>query len=96
MLPRCGCGAALYCGSDACEFRRFEIPAALAHRAGGEKKGGEWEEEQALRAASRQMGPPAPGGRTEGFPAGSVFDPARFQDVIGESGGAGNFNSPRN
>ena len=53
------------------------------------------EEEQAQSAANRQMGPPAPCGRNEGFPAGSVFDPARFQDANGESVGAGNFISPR-
>ena len=34
------------------------------------------------------MGPPAPGGRNEGFPAGSAFDPARFQGENGESGEA--------
>ena len=43
----------------------------------------------------RQMGPPAPGGRNEGFPVGTVFDP-RFPGANGESGGAGNFNSPYN
>ena len=35
-------------------------------------------------------------GRNEGFPAGSVFDPARFQGANGESGGAGNFKSSHN
>ena len=54
-------------------IRRFEIPATPAHMAGGEERGGEWEEEQVERAASRQMGPPAPGKRNEGFPVGSVF-----------------------
>ena len=33
----------------------------------------------AQRAASRQMGPQARGGRNEGVPAGSAFDPARYQ-----------------
>ena len=42
------------------------------------------------------MSPPAPGGRNEGFPAGSVFDPTRFQDANGERGGGGNYNSPYN
>ena len=55
------------------------------------------EEEQAQRAASRQVGPPAPGGRDEGFPAGSVFDPSRYQDANGDSSGGGrDFYSPRN
>ena len=67
--------------------KRFDVPTALAQMAGGEERGGEWEEKQAQRAASRQsqMGPPAPGGRKEGFPAGSVFDPTRFQDANGRS-----------
>ena len=71
-------------------IRRCEIPTTPAHMPGEEQRGGEWEEEQAQREASRhsQMGPPAPGGRTESFPAGSVFDPARFQDANGESSGA--------
>ena len=51
-------------------IRRLEIPATPVHMAGGEERGGE--EEQVHRAASRQMGPPAAGGRN-GFPAGSVF-----------------------
>ena len=64
-------------------IRKFEIPATLVHMAGGEKRGGKLEEKQVQRAACRQMGPPAPGGRPEGFPAASVFDPARYQDVNG-------------
>ena len=71
----------------------FQVPATPVHTAG--KGGGdENEEEQARRAASRQMGQPAPGGRNQRFPAGSVFDPARYQNANGESGG-GDFNSPR-
>ena len=71
-----------------------QAPATQVHTSGGER-GNEFEEEQEQRAASCQMGPPAPGGRNQGFPAGSVFDPARYQNAIGESGG-GNLNSPRN
>ena len=42
-------------------FKRFKAPTALAQMPGGEERGGEWEEEQPPRAASRQsrMGPPA-------------------------------------
>ena len=47
------------------------------------------------RGASEKSSPPAPGGRNEGFPAGSVFDLARFQFANGASGGAGNSNPPR-
>ena len=42
------------------------------------------------------MGPPAPRGRNEGFPAGSGFDLARLQGANGECGGAGEFTPPRN
>ena len=38
------------------------------------------------RKDSRQICPPARGGRNESFPAGSVFDPAGYQDANGESG----------
>ena len=54
------------------------------------------EEEQAQRAASRRVGPQEPGGRNEGAPAGSAFDPAWYQDANGESGGGGDFNTPGN
>ena len=39
-------------------------------------------------------GQPAPRGRSEGFPAGSVFDPSKFSRNAGESDGE-EFNSPR-
>ena len=42
----------------------------------------------------RRSSQPAPGGRNQGFPAGSVFDPARYQNANGESCG-GDFNSQR-
>ena len=45
--------------------------------------------------SSRQMGPQAPGGRNEGFSAGSAFDPARHQDANGDRGCGGYFNTPR-
>ena len=53
-----------------------EAPVTPMHTSGREDGGDENEEEQAQRAASRQMGR----GRNQGFPAGSVFDPARFTD----------------
>ena len=37
----------------------------------------------------------SPNGCNESFPAGSVFDPARYQDAKGDSGAGGEFNSPR-
>ena len=77
-------------------IRRFEVPATPLHMAGREERGGEWEEEHAQRAASRQMGPQAPGGRNEGAQAGSAFDPARHKDANGEGGGGGDFNTPGN
>ena len=46
-------------------IRRFEVPATPLCTWQEEERGGEWEEEQAERAAGRQMGPPAPGGRKE-------------------------------
>ena len=76
--------------------RRFEVPATPVHMAGREERGEEVGEEQAQRAAIPHVALPAPGGRNEGFLAGSVFDPARYQDANGESGGGGDFNSPRN
>ena len=77
-------------------IRRFEGPATPVHMTGREERGGEWEEEQAQRAASRQMGTKEPGGCNEGAPAGSAFDLARYQDANGESGGGGYFNTPGN
>ena len=76
-----------------CLFTDFFFPSHCTSCPKKKKK-----EEQAQRAASRQsqMGPPAPGGRNEGFPAGSVFDPTRFQDANGEGSEAGNYNSPYN
>ena len=61
--------------------RRFEVPATLVHKAGREGGGEEVEQERAQTAASGQMGPPAPGGRNEGFLAGFIFDPARYHDA---------------
>ena len=39
-----------------------------------EDEGGEENDEEPMKTASREKGPPAPGGRNEGFLAGSVFD----------------------
>ena len=39
-----------------------------------QERGEENEEEQREKAAIRESGTPVPGGRNEGFPAGSVFD----------------------
>ena len=58
--------------------KRFEVhhqpaPATLVHMPEGGEGGDEDEEEQRKRAASRQMGQPAPGSRNRRFRAGSVF-----------------------
>ena len=52
-------------------------------RDGGEGK----EEEPKEKEASREHGPPAPGGRNEGFLAGSVGDAAKPPKNIGEGDG---------
>ena len=70
-----------------------QAPVTPAHTSGRENGGDEYEEEQEQRAASRQMGQLAPGGRNQGFPAGSVFDHVRYQNANGESCG-GDLNSP--
>ena len=49
------------------------------------------EEESGKRSKRKEQpvakwGPQAPGGRNEGFSAGSAFDPARHQDANGDSG----------
>ena len=55
--------------------RRFDglhqVPATLLHVSGSEEGGEENDEEQ--QAATRQMNQPAPGGRNQGFLAGSFL-----------------------
>ena len=53
--------------------RLHQAPATPVHTSGGEGNKVEEEQEQEHRAASRKMGPPAPGVRNEGFPVGSVL-----------------------
>ena len=73
----------------------FEVPATPVHM-GREEKGAEWEEEQAQRMASQQMGPQVSGGRNEGVTAGPALDPVRQKDANGESGGGGDLNMSGN
>ena len=61
---------------------RFEEPSQPApvirvHAPKGqvEEEGGDWDEEE-RKSASRDLGPPVPGGRKKAFPAGSVLDAA--------------------
>ena len=55
-----------------------QSPATPVHTSGGGDRKDEREEDQRERAANHQLGQPAPGCRNSGFPAGSVFKPARF------------------
>ena len=62
--------------------RRFEVPA---NECIWQEEKKEEEEEQVQKAASRQMGPPAPGGRNEGFPDGSIDGPRTIEtDLVSQ------------
>ena len=56
-------------------------------------EGGDENEEEHRKSASREFGPPLRGGRNEGFPLGSVFDASMPPRNAGESNGD-EFNSP--
>ena len=58
-------------------MQRQAAPVTLVHMPKEQSQegeaGGYWDEEQRT-PSSRENGPPVPGRRNEGFPAGSVFD----------------------
>ena len=80
------------------EVQRQPMPATPVHTHTHTLEGGERAdenmEEQRRRAASRQNGYPAPGGRNEGFPAGPAFDSSKLPRSTGEGHGD-EFNSRR-
>ena len=70
-----------------CVVQYQPVTATPVHVPDGRKGGDENKEEQSRRAASRQMGQPAPGCCNEGFPSVSVFDPSEHSRNTEEGDG---------